>query len=165
MIVQNNHQTYICKCLDGYIEDFDGCFSDEFWVGLEVLGLNDLIIIEKLQGVGESDAVHLELVSDVVGDIAHWPALQPVHAFTAQVTARPVSAGQLDPPSCLVDNLDAAGGKRKLYVLDVEENGLLDEVQDVFVVSSHEGLVGSLIDHVSHGSYYMIDTIFASKID
>ena len=82
MIVQDNHQAHIRKCLDRDVEDLDGRLSDEFWVGLEVLGLDDLVIIEKLQGVGESDAVHLELVPDIMGDIAHRPALQPVHTFS-----------------------------------------------------------------------------------
>ena len=82
MIVQDNHQAHIRKCLDRDVKDLDGRLADEFWVGLEVLGLDDLVIIEKLQGVGESDAVHLELVPDIMGDIAHRPALQPVHTFS-----------------------------------------------------------------------------------
>ena len=75
MVVQNNHESHICKCLHSEIEDLHACFADEIRVGSKILCWNWLILEEKLKGICQSDAVHFELVPNVHSDVSQLSEL------------------------------------------------------------------------------------------
>jgi hypothetical protein len=73
VIIQNYHKTDIGEGFNGDIENLQRGFADEFWIGFEVLGLYHFIVEEELKGVAKANAVHLEFVADVHGDVPHRP--------------------------------------------------------------------------------------------
>lgn len=75
MIIQNNHQADISKSLYCMVEYLHSRLANQFWVSFQIFGWNRLIIVKHLKRVGESNAIHLEFVSDVHRDISQWPTL------------------------------------------------------------------------------------------
>lgn len=149
VVIENDHESDISEGFHGDIEYFHGSFADEFRVGLEVLVRNNFVVVEQLHGVSETNAVHLELVPDVQGNIPHGTALQTVHAVPAHVSARPVSARQFDSSPSRIHDSDVGSREGEGDVLDVEERPLLDEIAGEILVALHEFLVDCLV-HVSH---------------
>ena len=103
-----------------------------------------------MQGVGESDAVHFELVPDVLCDIAQRATFKPVNGVPAHMSTGPIAAGKFDPPAGGVDYFHVVGGEGKLDVFNVEEGGFLSEVAFEGAASGHENFVNGSIGCVTH---------------
>ena len=85
MIVQNDHEAYIGKSADCYIEDLHACFAYQLRIGCQVFGWNGFIIEEELKRVSQPDTVHLELVPDVHSNVPHRPHFKSINTMTAHV--------------------------------------------------------------------------------
>lgn len=120
VIVEDDHQSDISKGVNGDVENLHACLPDQLRVCLEVLLGDGLVVIEHLEGVGETDAVHLELVSDVHGDFPKGTTLQTIYAVSAHVCTRQIATSKLYSASCGIDYLDALRGEWKPHVFDVE---------------------------------------------
>jgi len=141
MIIQNDHQPHISQCLHREVKDLHGRLADEFRVGLQVLWLDHAVVEVQLQRVGQPDAVHVEFMLDVGRNLTQRSALQSVHALSAEMSARPVAAGQLDSPALGVDYPDSVGGEGELDFFGMEQGSLFEEILDLSVVIEHEILV------------------------
>lgn len=141
MVVQDHHQSHICQYLYGIVEDLHCCFTDQFGVGFEVLLFYFFIVEEELQGVGQSDAIEMKFVLDVLGDLPQRSTLQAVNALPTQMSARPIPSRQFNSPSGSVDYICTFGGEGKGDFLCVKERFLFDELKSMLVVAFHEGLV------------------------
>lgn len=111
VVVEDHHQSALSQHFDGMVEHFHGSFALEFRVGRDELLGYDIVLVEHLEGVGESDAVHFELVLDVKGNIPQRTTFESVNTVPGHVGPRPVGASEFDSFAGFVDDGCVAGAE------------------------------------------------------
>jgi hypothetical protein len=111
VVVEDHHQSAVGQDFDGVVEHFHGPFALEFRVGGYELVRYDVIFIEHLEGVGESDAVHLELVLNVESDILQRTTFKSVDTVPGHVCPRPVGPSEFYSFARFVDDGCVAGAE------------------------------------------------------
>ena len=91
MVIENNHKADISQCLDSDVEYLHRGFADEIGVSLQVLLGDDIVVIDQLKGVCESDTVHFKLEADIHRNILEGSALESVNTMPAHMPTWPVS--------------------------------------------------------------------------
>ena len=87
VVIEDDHKANIGESLHSYIEYFHCRLSYELRIGSQEFFINNIVLKEEFEGIGESDAIHFELVTDIHSDVPHGPALQSVDAVTTHVTS------------------------------------------------------------------------------
>lgn len=150
MVIEDDHQSHICESLNSDIEYLHWCLPNQIWVSFQVFFWHNVVIEVELQGIGKTDAVHLELVPDVFCNLSHGPTFKPVNSVSAHVTAGPVPPCQLNSPSGGIDDFHVMGGEGEFDIFDVEERGFFTEMAFKGAASGHESLVDGSIRCVAH---------------
>lgn len=152
VVVEDHHESAFGQHFDGVVEHFHGPFALEFRVGGDELLGYDIIFIEHLKGVGEPDAVHLELVLDVEGNVLQRSTLEPVDAVSGHVCSRPVGACEFDSFAGFVDDGGVAGAEGEDDFLGLGDGFFGLEVFLVVEELFHELLFSSEVLLVAHDS-------------
>ena len=95
VVVEDDHQTRLSQPRHHRLEDWHGALTHQLGVSREPVGLNEGIVVELLQGEGESDAVESE-TADGVGDGGDGLSVKAVDHMSLHVRSVPVDTGELD---------------------------------------------------------------------
>ena len=121
VVVKYDHESLSCKNFDSVIKNLHCRFSVELWIGLDEVLRDDVVVIEHLERVSKTDAVHMELVSNVHNDVFKWPAFEPIHAMSGHVTTGPVGSCEFDSSPVCIDDGGVFCGQGELYVMGLAD--------------------------------------------
>lgn len=109
MIIQNDHEPCLGQNVNSIVENLHGSFSVEFGVGLNQIVVNHVVFVKHLERKGESDAVHVERIPDLLCHVSKLSILESTDTVSFGVASRPVASSQFDTFAVGVDYFHAFG--------------------------------------------------------
>lgn len=157
MIVQNDHEPCFGKNVNGIVKDLHGSFSVEFGVGLNQFVVDHVVFVKHLQWKGESDAVHVERIADLLCHVSKFSVLESADTVSFGVASRPVASSQFDAFAVGVDYFHAFGWERELNSLNIKQGGFRPEIFLQFIVffQKIDSSVVILVTHYFQEAYWL----------